>query len=101
MDFKDEVYVLEVQMFINDIATSEFRNGMNGVFIHIGYMYELFNSREEAVKYYRLYNPDMRPPNAWDNNSWHSDWDPKTKLRYIVRQYYGEQRNIPNFKEKL
>ena len=37
----------------------------------------------------------MRSLNA--HNTWISDWDPDTKLLYVVREHYAEYLKIPPF----
>lgn len=79
-------YVLEVCGFITE------KDGDNGNLFHgtkikhIGYMKGKFRKKNDAVSYYNRYNPRMRSLNAYDN--YRSDWDPNTKLLYIVREDY-------------
>ena len=54
--------------------------------IHIGYMKGKFKTKKDAVSYYDRHNPHMRSLNA--HNEYISDWDPNTKLLYIVRDDY-------------
>ena len=42
--------------------------------------------KKDAVSYYNRHNPHMRSLNA--HNNYCSDWDPNTKLLYIVRDDY-------------
>ena len=42
-----------------------------------------FKSKNDAASYYDRNNTHMRPLNS--NNDYRSDWDPETKLAYIVR----------------
>ena len=80
-------YVLEVLEFI---PKKEGDNGwlaQGGKIKHIGYMKGKFKTKKDAVSYYNRYNPHMRSLNGDDNN-YRSDWDPKTKLLYIVRDDY-------------
>lgn len=67
-------------------------------FQHIGYMNALFNFRNEAADYYNKYNPLMRKLNA--HKTWKSDWDPNTKLRYIVRKHDREVMAIDPFNKE-
>ena len=55
--------------------------------IHVGYMKGKFKTKKDAVSYYDRHNPHMRSLNGDDNN-YRSDWDPNTKLLYIVRDDY-------------
>lgn len=54
--------------------------------LHIGYMKGKFKTKKDAVSYYDKHNPHMRSLNA--HNNYRSDWDPNTKLLYIVRNDY-------------
>ena len=70
-------YVLEVvEYHIN-------KNDNLPMLIHVGYMKGKFKTKKDAVSYYDRYNPHMRSLNA--HNTYISDWDPNTKLLYIVR----------------
>tara|TARA_B100000161_G_C33446079_1_gene366919 strand:+ start:309 stop:608 length:300 start_codon:yes stop_codon:yes gene_type:complete len=75
-------YVLEVLEFITE---KEGNNGwlvQGGKMKHIGYMKAKFKTKEDAVSYYNRNNPHMRSLNNC------SDWDPNTKLLYIIRDDY-------------
>ena len=52
------------------------------------WLYEGENSKQKdaVLKYYDRHNPHMRSLNA--HNNYRSDWDPDTKLLYIVRDDY-------------
>ena len=69
-------YVLEVLEFITEDKKIK----------HIGYMKGKFKTKKDAVSYYDRHNPHMRSLNGDDN--YISDWDPNTKLLYIVRDDY-------------
>ena len=78
------LYVLEVLEFI---TFEDRRNyNYNGPWKHIGYMKGKFKTKKDAVSYYDRHNPHMRSLNA--HNTYCSDWDPNTKLLYIVRDDY-------------
>ncbi len=80
-------YVLEVLEFITE---KEGNNGwlvQGGKMKHIGYMKAKFKTKEDAVSYYNRNNPHMRSLNNCENN-YCSDWDPNTKLLYIIRDDY-------------
>ena len=62
------------------------RHQKMGQFKHIGYMRISFKTKKKACAYYNMHNPHLRPLNA--NNNYSSDWDPDTKLLYIVRKNY-------------
>ena len=89
-------YILEVQRFYPDghILHPEW----NGKSEHIGYMNIIFKTKQQACKYYDIYNPHLRSLNA--HNTWRSDWDPETYLEYVVREWGSEYLKIPPFKEK-
>ena len=74
------VYVLEVVRFFEHGE----RMDENGVFEHVGYMRARFRTKNNAVTYYDRHHPRMRSLNA--HNTWRSDWDPTTRLAYIVRK---------------
>jgi len=88
-------YVLEVVEFITE------KDGLNGWFQqggkhkHIGYMKAYFKTKKDAVAYYDRHNPHMRSLNA--HNTYMSDWDPNTKLLYIVRDNYWINATIDCF----
>jgi hypothetical protein len=58
-------------------------------------MNKVFKTKKEASDYYDKFNPHMRSLNA--HNTWRSDWDPNTKLMYIVRKRFYEYLKIPAF----
>ena len=66
-----------------------------GTFVHVGYMNAKFQTRKDAASYYNRHNPHMRSLNA--HNTWASDWDPVTRLKYIVREDYNVQQTIAPF----
>lgn len=65
---------------------------------HVGYMRAVFDSKERAAAYYAKYNPEMRQISA--SSRWKSDWDPETRLLYIVRENHGVELTVPPFNEK-
>jgi hypothetical protein len=77
------LYFLEVQRYID-----------HG-FIHVGYMNRLFNCKKDCIFYYKKYNPHLRCLNAHDTYT--SDWDPDTFLRYKLQTYRNEVLNIEPF----
>ena len=89
-------YVLEVVEFITE------RDGDNGwlklgtKFKHIGYMKAKFKTKKDAVSYYDRHNPHMRSLKG-GNNKYKSDWDPNTKLLYIVREDFAISDTIDCF----
>ena len=46
-----------------------------------------FKTKKDAVSYYNRHNPHMRSLKRVDN-IYCSDWDPNTKLLYIIRDDY-------------
>jgi hypothetical protein len=83
-------YVLEVVRFVTQKV-----DGENTKLKHVGYMNVKFKTKKEACDYYGRCNPHLRPLNAYKD--YKSDWDPKTELLYIVREYYGLFASIPPF----
>lgn len=63
-----------------------------GIFEHVGYLQAVFRRKKDACSYYNEHNPHMRPLNA--HNTYKSDWDPNTRLLYIVRTFHGEKMTI-------
>jgi hypothetical protein len=88
-------YILEVQRFDKTGYFNHIR--WNGKYEHIGYMNKLFPTKKDAADYYNMHNKHMRKLNA--HGCWNSAWDPKTRLRYVVREYYGEYLMLPSFEE--
>jgi hypothetical protein len=66
-----------------------------GKYKHVGYMQSKFTTIQDACQYYDKHNPHMRKLNAL--KTFKSDWDPDTKLFYIVREDCGSVNNIPSF----
>lgn len=83
------VCVLEAQQFVSGGKWD------NDIFKHIGYMDLVFRTKQEAFEYYDTNNPHLRKMNA--HGTERSDWDPDTKLRYVVRKYDGECQHVPPF----
>ena len=77
-------YVLEVLEYITEKEGDNGWLAQGGKFKHIGYMKGYFKIKKDAVSYYDRHNPHMRSLNA--HNTYQSDWDPNTKLLYIVRK---------------
>ena len=86
------VFVLEVVRFITD---TEEALAKGGKLEHVGYMRAKFRTKESAVTYYDRHNPHMRSLNA--HKTWSSDWDPVTRLKYIVREDRCLIDTIPPF----
>lgn len=89
------MYVLEVQAFLSGIAGERDDDGTNGHFQHVGYMEKVFTSKPEACRYYDKHNPHMRSLNA--RKTYRSDWDPESRLRYVVREFSGECRSVDSW----
>lgn len=79
-------YVLEVCEFIIEKDGDNGWLAQGGKIKHIGYMKGKFKTKKDAISYYNRHNPHMRSLNA--HNTYISDWDPITKLLYIVRDDY-------------
>ena len=88
-------YVLEVCEFIIDKDEPDGWLAQGGKIKHIGYMKGHFKTKKDAVSYYDRHNPHMRSLNA--HNTYKSDWDPNTKLLYIVREDYDVNATIDCF----
>lgn len=80
------MYVLEVLKFIDEKYGDEGWLKLGTKLKHIGYMKGRFRTKKDAVLYYDKHNPHMRSLNA--HNEYISDYDPNTKLLYIVRKDY-------------
>ena len=80
------VYTLEILEFITEKEGDNGWLAQGGKIKHIGYMKGKFKTKKDAVSYYDRHNPHMRSLNA--HNTYISDWDPNTKLLYIVRDDY-------------
>ncbi len=93
-------YILEAQQFYPDGFT--LHPEWNGLYEHIGYINKIFTTKKEACAYYDKYNKHMRKLNANNTLSGmlRSDYDPETKILYVVREYGGEYLKLPPF-EKL
>ena len=89
-------YVLEVCEFITEKNAENSRLQLDTKIKHIGYMKGKFKTKDDAVSYYNKHNPHMRSLKNNDNN-YCSDWDPKTKLLYIVRDDYLIHPTINSF----
>ena len=83
------LFNLEVVEFVND--EDEYLQ-LGSKLKHIGYMNKIFKTKQKAVEYYDKHNPHMRSLNA--HGTFISDWDPETKLLYIVRNCYGIYSSI-------
>ena len=89
---KTGCYVLEVLEYsIHMVDKDEWSCGIK----HLGYMKKRFKNKKDAVAYYDKHNPHMRSLNA--HNTYESDWDPVTKLFYIVRDDYLIDATIDGF----
>lgn len=89
---KSKVYVLEVLQYITE--TEDTISDIDKL-KHIGYMKKTFSSKREAADYYDTNNPCMRRLNTL--GTYVSDWNPNTKLLYIVREDYGIIGTVPPF----
>ena len=83
--------VIKYTGFTGEVVPGEDRSGNRS----LGYMRAKFRSKKNACSYYDRHNPHMRSLNF--HNNWMSDSDPETRLKYIVRNDYGLDDNIPPF----
>lgn len=88
-------FVLEVVEFLTEHTGENGWLVSGGKFRHVGYMKAKFKTKDDAVSYYDRHNPHMRSLNA--HNNYRSDWDPKTKLLYIVREDHHINDDIDPF----
>lgn len=88
----EKMYVLEVVKYITE---TENLLTNDGKFKHVGYMKMKFKTKRDACMYYDECNPYMRKMNAL--GTYMSDWDPKTKLLYIVRDDYNINETVSPF----
>ena len=95
LENNNKTYVLEVIKFISKSDGPDGWINKGGTQEHVGYMKAKFKSKEDACSYYNRHNPHLRKINA--HGTFKSDWDPETKLFYIVREDYHLNDNIPPF----
>jgi hypothetical protein len=88
-------YILEIQRFYYDWS-SKYQE-VHPKSWKVGYMDKLFDSRQEASDYYDKFNPHMRSLNTF--NTWISEFDPETRLGYIVKEYTNQVLTIPPFED--
>ena len=81
-----KTYILEVVRFITEKDGPDGWYAKGGKEEHVGYMNARFRTKKDACSYYDRHNPHMRALNS--GNTYISDWDPITHLRYIVREDY-------------
>ena len=87
-------YVLQVVKFITE-GDSSWKSNEGKKCEHVGFMKAKFKSKSDCCTYYDRYNPHMRSLNAL--GTYASDWDPNTKLMYIVRKDHNLVDDIPPF----
>lgn len=87
---RDMPFVLEVVRFVLEVEGQE-----AALFEHVGYMRAAFKRRKDAASYYGRHNPHMRALDA--HGTWTSDWDPQTRLAYIVRDDRDVVQTVPPF----
>ena len=85
----NKMYVLEVVRFITE------KEGNDTKQQHVGYMKAKFRTKTDACSYYDRHHPHMRSLNVL--GTYESDWDPTTKLKYIVRRDYLLRDSIDTF----
>lgn len=91
-------YVLEVCEFIIEKEGVNGWLAQGGKIKHVGYMKGKFKTKKDAISYYDRHNPHMRSLNA--HNTYMSDWDPNTKLLYIVRDDYHINMRVDCFSDE-
>ncbi len=79
-------YVFEVLEFITEKDGTDSWFNQKDKIRHIGYMKGKFTTKQAAAFYYNKHNPHMRFLDI--NDSCCTDWDPNTKLLYIIREDY-------------
>lgn len=98
-------YCLEILRFIEDL---EEKRAHGGAYTHVGYENSidpstgerrvmLFRTKKKAAEYYDRtkrvmgfdYPPDFKMRRLNAHGTWLSDWHPKTKFAYHVREYIG------------
>jgi hypothetical protein len=84
-------YTLEVVRF--NLATD--KNDRAAMYTHVGYMDAHFRTTRDACSYYARHNPHMRALDAHGGQC--SDWDPATKLAYIIREEQSVHATVPPF----
>lgn len=94
----NNIYVLEVVKFITERDGEDGWMSKGSKFEHVGYMKAKFKTKNDACSYYDRHHPQMRKLNAHKN--YKSDWDPETKLLYIVRKDYFLYATINPFDDK-
>ena len=90
-------YVLEVVEFITEAEGENGWMALGSKCKHVGYMCALFRTKKDACSYYDRHNPHMRSLNV--HHTYCSDWDPDTRLLYIVRKDHDILRTVPPFTE--
>ena len=69
---------------------------------HIGYMKAIFRRKKDACMYYREHNPHMREiVKSPSTKVYYSDYDPETKLAYIIRKFCGVAMTVDPFPMNL
>ena len=94
------LYMFEVQKYLEtqEVYKNFEETGHFGDYQHVGYMNVVFRSIQSALLYYAKYNKHMREIQLFERqDALYSDWDPETKLRYVIRPYIGEVQTIEPF----
>lgn len=69
---------------------------------HIGYMKAIFRRKKDACMYYREHNPHMREILKHPIfKEYISDWDPETRLAYIIRKFCNVALTVDPFPMNL
>ena len=93
----NSTWIFEVLEFITERDGDIGWIALGGKLKHVGYMKAKFKTRADACTYYDRNNPHMRPLNK--HGTYKSDWDPETRLIYIVRKDYHCIETIEPFSE--
>lgn len=89
------MWVFEVVRFIDD---QQMMQMMTAKYEHIGYMKVMFRRKKDAMMYYKDHNPHMREiVKSPSTKIYYSDYDPETKLAYIIRKFCGVAMTVDPF----
>lgn len=69
-------YILEAQLHVK------------GKYVHLGYMYPMFNTESEAAEFHINHYPHLTAMTA--KSGWKSDYCPHDNVRYIIRVHNDE-----------
>ena len=85
-----------------NMNTPSFDTPLPSKYEHIGYMKAIFRRKKDACMYYREHNPHMREILKHPTSKEYiSDWDPETKLAYIIRKFCNVALTVDPFPMNL